>query len=455
MFKDMEFLSSASIKGKNLREIKPSDIGKKYSKKHLLSSSVILPSQHHAYSLCTEFVKDWFLEKFNDKYFTSIHVDGKLAFDDFRRFSSTDDKLRRINPVLAIVPAIDTEYNRDWIDSNPEGALQTLRRTRMEGRFFSDYDRETHLCIQFKAIKMNFLFRMRVDTRAEQLDLLEFIKTNHRAGCTENHVIALDIHVPKNIIAQVAYDIGIGVDENLNVEQPYKLMEYLNSHSVLPFLYKFRCVNGNNEFFIKVPNCNIHLRMEMPSKDDGERVGLDSENFGVEFNVDAEMTAPMSYIYYSMNRQDYINSKPIIADGLITVSKSVVTDIPDKNLDKWDLFTTTEYLLEKDDLSKDKPLVINMKEFLETTDLNKVLQYTLDSNINPAVFLDFYFFINGEKKKASIDWKELLCTIEPPIDNLTTVIAVYIDKKYVNEVLVNLEDMYSGRYDEQPPKDHR
>ena len=62
MFKDMEFLSSASIKGKNLREIKPSDIGKKYSKKHLLSSSVILPSQHHAYSLCTEFVKDWFFE---------------------------------------------------------------------------------------------------------------------------------------------------------------------------------------------------------------------------------------------------------------------------------------------------------------------------------------------------------------------------------------------------------
>ena len=444
MFERMQIIDSSTSKSK-IKEMTAADLSKRYTKKHLLSSSVILPSQHHSYSLCTEFVRDWFLSKFNDKYFTNVHVDGKLAFDDFRKFSSIDDKLKRVNPLLAIVPSIDSEYNRDWIDSNAEGAIQTLRRTRMEGRFFSDYERETHLCIQFKSIKMNFVFRMRVNTRAEQLDLLEFVKTNHRAGYTENHTLTLDVHVPKQIIAQIANDIGICVDENLNVKNPYKLLEYLNSHSVIPFIYKFRCVNGNNEFFIKVPNCNIHMKMELPSKDDGERVGIDSTNYGVEFNVETEMTAPMNYIYYSMNRQDYISNKTICSDNLITVSKSIVTDIPDKNPDNWDLFTTTEYLIEEDDLNK--PLLINMQDFLDGTDLNKVLHYTIEHKINPAVFIDFKFFINGLERKYNIDWNNLICEVEGPIDNITTVIAVYIDKKYVNDVLINLEDMYSGRID--------
>ena len=31
-----------------------------------------------------------------------------------------------------------------------------------------------------------------------------------------------------------------------------KLLNYANSHSYLPFLYKMRCVNGNNEFFVNI-----------------------------------------------------------------------------------------------------------------------------------------------------------------------------------------------------------
>ena len=63
-----------------------------------IRSSVILPSQYHAYSVCTEFAKDWFLEKFPDKYFNSIFVNGKHSFDEFKKFSTIDDKLKRTNP---------------------------------------------------------------------------------------------------------------------------------------------------------------------------------------------------------------------------------------------------------------------------------------------------------------------------------------------------------------------
>ena len=279
--------------------------------------------------------------------------------------------------------------------------------------------------------------------RKEQLDLLEFVKTNCKAGLSETNNIILDIHVPKQIIAQVAHDIGLFVDEKMEVKEPYKLLQYLNSHSVLPFLYKFRCATGNNEFFIKVPNCTIYMKMEMPTKDDGERVGVDNTNYTVEFSLESEMTAPMSYIYYSMDRQDYLSNKEICSDGIITIDRLVATDIPDKNPDCWDLFVTTEYLIEEEDLNK--PLTINLKDFIEGTDLNRILQYNIENRINPSVFLDFKFFIDGIERKYHMDWSTLSCDIEGVATNLTTVIAVYIDKNYVNETLINLDNMYDGR----------
>ena len=50
-----------------LREIKPDDIIKRTSKRYLVSN-IILPSQHQSYSICTEFARDWFLEKFKESY---------------------------------------------------------------------------------------------------------------------------------------------------------------------------------------------------------------------------------------------------------------------------------------------------------------------------------------------------------------------------------------------------
>lgn len=429
---------------KEIKLMTPEDFRKRYSKKRLLSSSVILPSQHHSYSLCMEFMKEWFLSKFSSEYFTHVHIDGKLAFDDFRSFEKVDEKIKRVNPILAIIPSIESEYNRDWIDSNAEGPLQSLRRTRLEGKFFSDVDKETYIAVQFKSIKMNFTYKMRVNTRAEQLDLLEFVKTNHHAGYTENNVIPLDIHVPKQIIAQVAHDIGLEVDDNLNVKEPYRLLQYLNAHSVLPFMYKFRCVNGNHEFFIKLKDGSVHLKMDLPTKDDGDRVGMDLTNFTVEFNVETEMIAPMNFIYYSMHRQDYISNNTVCKDNIITVARFIATDIADKNPDGWELFSTTEYLIETEDLHKPE-LSINLGDYLYGTDLAKVLQYTVDNKINPAVFLDFNFYMNGVKKRYVVDWDNLVIRIFGPIDNLTTVIAVYIDKKYVNDVLINLENMEGSR----------
>jgi hypothetical protein len=96
---------------------------------------------------------------------------------------------------------------------------------------------------------------------------------------------------------QVAFDNGFAINDNGDIEEPMKLLEYLNSHSYLPFLYKLRCSTGNKEFFIKVPNCVAHIKADIPQMDDGERQDTIVTNYNIDFQVEIEMTAPYCYTY--------------------------------------------------------------------------------------------------------------------------------------------------------------
>ena len=196
----------------------------------LLRSSVMLPSQYNAYAVCTEFARDWFLDKWPRDKFNSIYVDGSKSFDQFRMFSKLKKKIKRTNPVMAIIPTIDMAYNRNFIDSNMElGGY--LRRSRFEGTIFRDQrpHKGLYLAVQFKSIMMNFTYRIRNDTKAQMLDDMEYIKFKHRAGLTESQNIPLDIHVPKKIIAQMAFDNNIAT---LSVG----IAPTLNQYSTLSFL---------------------------------------------------------------------------------------------------------------------------------------------------------------------------------------------------------------------------
>ena len=219
---------------RTLRPVDAYDLIDQRSSK-ILRSSITLPSQHQSYAVCVEFAKNWFLEKFDENYFNSIYVNTAHSFDEFRKFAHINEQMKKTNPLLAIIPVIDMSHNRQWVDSQPEIPM-ILRRSHIEGTFFSDYEKNLYAQLIFKTILMNFTFKIRLDTRAEELDMMEFIKLNHRAGWTESRDIALDIHVPKQIILQVAYDNGFKITNDGQVEEPMKLLEYLNSHSYIPFL---------------------------------------------------------------------------------------------------------------------------------------------------------------------------------------------------------------------------
>ena len=424
------------------RGLRPISIGELTRGKtpRVMRTSVTLPSQHQAYAVCVEFAKKWFLEKFKDGYFNSIYVEGTHSFDEFRKFSEIDQKLKRANPLLAIIPTIDMSHNRQWIDSTPELPL-LLRRSRIEGTFFNDNKKGLFCQLMFKTILMNFTYKIRSDTRSEQLDMMEFIKFHHRAGWTETRNLAVDIHVPKQIILQIAFDNGFKITDDGEIEEPMKLLEYLNSHSYIPFLYKLRCSTGNKEFFLKVPNCVAHIKAEMPSMDDGERQDMLTTNYNIDFQIEIEMTAPYCYTYFSQGTQPYlIIHKPTHNNqDKIAIMAATMTILPELDCNGWDRFIDTEYAVDKEDLNK--PIDIDFKELFHGHELEKVIEYTKAIAISPSIFLNFIMFNDSIDLLYEMDWNTMICHIKQPITNCNTIIGIYADRKYINEALIYFNEM--------------
>ena len=425
-------------KGK-LRPITTSELSNVKTNK-LLRSTITLASQYQSYATCVEFAKKWFVDKFSPNYFNSIYVHGAHSFDEFRKFSDINQQLKRSNPLLAIIPTIDPEHNRNWIDTRPEMPL-LLRQSRVDNSFLRDASKGLYMQIIFKTILMNFTYKVRLDTKALQLDVAEYIKLHHRAGFTQTVGLDLDIHVPKSIIRQIAFDNGFIITDNGEIQNPIELLSYLNSHSLIPFLYKLRCSTGNKEFFIKVPNCQVHIKTSMPSLDDGDRQEMITTNFNIDLAVEMEMHAPYCFTYYSQHEHGYISDSPINdKDATIAIMAAIMTKLPPIDCNGWDKLTVTEYDVEDSELHK--PIIIDFNDFFSTgDDLYKVIKYTKLINVSPSIFLNFLIYNDGISVKYSMDWETMKCYIDYPITNCRTVIGVYCDNKYLNETLIYLKNL--------------
>jgi hypothetical protein len=99
---------------------------------------------------------------------------------------------------------------------------------------------------------MNFQYKIRVDTRAEELDMVEHIKYKCRAGYTETvDDLTLDIHVPKYIISQIAFDNGIKMYDTGYPVDSFAMLKYLNSHSLVPFIYSLDALQEMTNTLLK------------------------------------------------------------------------------------------------------------------------------------------------------------------------------------------------------------
>ena len=75
-----------------------------------MKSQLVTPSRNHSYSLCIEYVKEWFDSAFYDNFFKSKYINGSHVIDQFRRLTR-EQLLKRNTPCYTITPSIDYDYN--------------------------------------------------------------------------------------------------------------------------------------------------------------------------------------------------------------------------------------------------------------------------------------------------------------------------------------------------------
>lgn len=413
----------------------------KRNHKIYLNCDISVPSTIHGYSIGVEYMKKWFLDKFDDSFFKTIFVDGKSVFDDYRRLSKKE-LLTIEKPALAIKSVLDVDYDRDFVDMYPGGLKNFARRTcTYDKAFFSDLETNNYLGLHLRLMKINVNFRVRVKTRAQQIDVFEYMRLAFKNKSTDIGYADIDFHVPKEIIICIARDNGFEVDDKGKVKDIIGFLAYLNAHSGLPFMYKFRAINGNDEFFIKVQHLFMHINCTDPlSMDEGERQGQLDNNFHIEMNCELKLPVPQFYIYYTDHTVEL--EKKLKRELLGLYNLSDVYQIPEMNDKKWELLIKTEW---DNGFGNDYLDTIEFEELIHRPDLEKLLNHTKKIGLSPEIFLDIHMYNNFKEVPIEINWNTYEIIVKSVLDIHLSQIAIYADRQYINEQLILLEKMYDSR----------
>lgn len=404
-----------------------------------LNHDISVPSTVHGYSIGIEYIQKWFLEKFDKEYFKTIFVAGKSVFDDYRRLSRAE-LLTIEKPALSIRPTLDVEYDRDTVDRYPGGLKQFARRTcTYDKAFFSDKETNTYLGMHLRQMKINFDIVVRVKTRPQQLDVLEFMKIAFKIGSTHIDRVDMDFHVPKEIMICIAKDNGFEIDNNGKVKDVIGFLKYLNSHSSFPFMYKLRTINGNNEYFIKVPYLQMHIScLDSLSIDDGERQGQLDNNFHVEMHCELKLPVPQFYAYYTDHTVEL--EKKFKRELLGLYNLSDVYQIPEHNEKGWEYLIKTVW--ENEEYYLD---TIEFGELLQKPDLLKVIHHSKKIGISPGLFLEVRLYNNFKEIPIEINWDNYEIIVKKVLKDKQSKIAIYADTLYINEQLLTIDKMYDSR----------
>lgn len=406
--------------------------------------SLAVPSYVHGYGLCIEYYKRWFMSKFSHDYFRGgVYIDGKHVIDEYKTFQEVP--VKRENPRARIIPTLDSDYDRDGIDNYLASPQIYLRRSSLQDCFFKDYDRKLCIGLQMKGMKMTFNSKIRVNTRAEQLDLWNYMQLNFRNGATSYEYLSLDYHIPKDIILYVAQKAGFEV-LNENVVDIIDFLNYFNQHSDLILLFKIRAINKQPEFFLRVNDVYTHIQCrDKLNRDDGEKDGKLDFNFGVEMENTIIMPVPAFYFLG--------NQEPIMVDFKLEAHTKSMTalysiniyEIPPVDENGWNQAAITSYAVDKGDEYLDISSLFTGENILSRT-----IKLTKDQGVSPSKFINVKAFYNMDISKQvdiKMNWDTFKAELTegPALQEEVYQIVMYYDREYINNLDIEINKYNDNR----------
>lgn len=406
-----------------------------------LYRNLSLPSYVHGYSLAIEFMKSWFLNKFPKNYFKTVHINGKHVLDDWKHFNNYN--IKREKPMLAIIPTVEYDYDRENIDLYMADQNILLKRSDFQQSFLKDYTNMNFLYLQMRALKMNFTFKIRVNSRAEQLDLFNRMELWFRIGSTMHERVSADFHIPYDIMCNIAESVGFTlVNGRIADKDIMQFLSYLNKYSDLPIIYKMRAINQKPEFFVRVKELYTHIACtDKLQLDDGEREGKLDTNFHIEFQCTLTIPIPHFFVYFDQKPLIHTIEVSENTNNSIGIYSINVFEIPPQNDLGWGQMAVTSYLCDKGEQSVELSPILNGEG-----NISKVLSYSLQNGISPSTFLDIKVYTSDDRAKLvpiHMDYKNSTLYFERDMEEESINIAIYADKEYVNNTIRIIE-----KYDE-------
>ena len=402
-----------------------------------LNASLSIPSVVNGYSLGVGLIKKWFFNRIKESYFKYWTVDESnynSAFDRAEQYKNF--KIQK--PSLLITPRVDTQWNREGLDNNLFGVNTYLRRKVVENSFFKDPINNIYLDMDTEQLRINFTFRVRVSSRSHQLNLLKTMNMKCRIGATETDYQDMDFHIPFDLMCQIAKDVGYKVIDN-KIENMQGFISYLNQHSQMPILYRYRKINAKYEFFLRMKQVYTHIDCrDQLDADDGEQLEQTKTNYIITMNCVLDMEIPKFYAYCSKN--SHIFNIDSVHEYTIPVNTIQFPDIKDVNEKGWNKYYEID--IEEDDLNK--PLAFNFEElFLEETGDISIIKNIIDHNnecyISPSVFIEMKLYNNGQEVDYTINWKNFTIESNNLLLSHITHIVMYLDRKYINDYKINMD----------------
>ena len=403
---------------------------------HKYYKNMLVPSIANQFSIATEYMRNWFLEKFPKNYFKTVHIDGKHVSADFINKSSKE-KTKILKPMVTITPKINLEYNRDNIDLMKHGKFV------VNDPFFHDVKNRIYLKAIPELLEMPFEFRIKVSTKASQIDLYKKMQLVFPILETETPYMDLDIHIPYELISSIGKDMNFEFDSDGSLKDPDAFVSYLNQNSNYVFLTKFRGITNRREFFMRWPNTNAHIKIDSAlSADDGEREGMLYNNFIIEMSVMLHFPAIKYFEYLSMVKHDYVSSEKEDSEyfGMFSIPLLKIPDLNDKG---WQQYITTNY---EDIDAVDNYLEIDFSSLFQGNDIYDIIQYTKSIYVNPQIFIDIHIYNHDKEIAYNIDWDTLKLKTTQKVTAYNSYIVIYSDYGYINDTISILRKMNDERY---------
>lgn len=403
-----------------------------------LMASLCIPSYAESYSMFLGFIQKWFLDQFPKEYFKYIYINDKHMLDEYRKRDFREmPKIPK--PSLAITTSPEWGFTNDTMNW-PFGSTNVFTRiTNYRDLFFKDAEHNIYMGMQPELSLFKVNFRMRVDSRAKQVDLFKYIENVLGTSSTTGLYLDMDYHIPMELINQIASD-GHFTMNNGEIIDKIKFLQYLNSKSKIPFMYKLRGMTGKGGYFVRTVNY-VHIRYpDAVELDDGERQGFISSNYVLNYDIEVRMPMPRYYRYLSIYQHS--NIKMMDDTGTVKAYYVNLNRIPAKNDQGWDQYLTTDYLEE----DKSKELCIDLKELFDGSDLYEIIKFTSEQKLSPRLFIDIHLYNFDREVPSRVDWEKCeLHSIGLVTGDISHIVA-YVDTQYLNEQIINYKEYYKNRF---------